>query len=55
MDMGVVPGTRISAAFRSASGDPVAYRILGATLAIRKAQADHIYIQKIAPSEKQGL
>jgi hypothetical protein len=30
----------------------VAYRILGATLAIRKAQADHIYIQKMGLDAK---
>lgn len=47
MDMGIVPGTHIQAAFRSASGDPVAYRILGATLAIRKGQADFIFVKKV--------
>lgn len=47
MDMGVVPGTPIRAVFQSASGDPVAYQILGATLAIRKEQADAIFIKKI--------
>ncbi|MFM8450993.1 MAG: FeoA domain-containing protein [Haliscomenobacter sp.] len=53
MDMGVVPGTPIRAVFRSASGDPVAYQILGATLAIRKEQADAIYIKKTTSPSKQ--
>ena len=46
MDLGVVPGTIISAEFRSASSDPVAYRIMGATIAIRKDQASLIFINK---------
>ena len=47
MDLGVVPGTRITALMRSASGDPVAYRILGTTVALRQDQADLIFIQPI--------
>ena len=46
MDLGVVPGTIISAELRSASNDPVAYRIMGATIAIRKDQAGLIFINK---------
>lgn len=46
MDLGVVPGTLISAELRSASNDPVAYRIMGATIAIRKDQARLIFINK---------
>ncbi|MCB9265264.1 MAG: metal-dependent transcriptional regulator [Lewinellaceae bacterium] len=46
MDLGVVPGTIISAELRSASNDPVAYRIMGATIAIRKDQASLIFINK---------
>ncbi len=46
LDLGVVPGTQVTAGIRSASGDPVGYRILGATIALRKDQADLIFIQK---------
>jgi DtxR family Mn-dependent transcriptional regulator len=46
MDLGIVPGTLISAEIESASGDPVGYRILGATIGIRKSQADLIFIKK---------
>jgi DtxR family Mn-dependent transcriptional regulator len=46
MDLGVVPGTLITAGIRSASGDPVGYRILGATVALRKDQADQIFISE---------
>lgn len=47
MDLGIVPGTVISAEMKSASGDPIGYRILGATIAIRENQAQHIFIDKI--------
>ncbi len=45
MDLGIVPGTEISAVLKSAFGDPTAYKIMGATIAIRKKQADNIYIK----------
>ncbi|MCB0081263.1 MAG: ferrous iron transport protein A, partial [Caldilineaceae bacterium] len=48
MDLGVVPGTIVSAELRSAANDPVGYRIMGATIAIRKDQADLIFINKKA-------
>jgi DtxR family Mn-dependent transcriptional regulator len=46
MDLGVVPGTRILAEMRSASGDPTAYRIRGATVALRRQQASMIHIER---------
>lgn len=45
MDLGVVPGTLITAELESIGRDPVAYNIKGATIAIRKKNADQIYIQ----------
>lgn len=44
MDLGIVPGTEITAELKSASGDPTAYRILGTTIGIRKQQAAMIFI-----------
>lgn len=46
MDLGVVPGTMIEAELRSPGGDPTAYRIRGATIALRQQQADLIYISE---------
>jgi len=46
MDLGIVPGSLISAEMKSASGDPVGYRVMGATIGIRKNQADLIFIHK---------
>ncbi|MBP1683662.1 MAG: DtxR family transcriptional regulator [Ignavibacteriaceae bacterium] len=51
MDLGVVPGTEIFAEMRGAFGDPTAYRIKGASIALRKKLADRIYLI----SEKEGL
>jgi DtxR family Mn-dependent transcriptional regulator len=47
MDLGIIPGTVIEAEFRSPSGDPTAYRIRGATIALRQEQADLINITPI--------
>ncbi|RME45954.1 MAG: ferrous iron transport protein A [Caldilineae bacterium] len=51
MDLGILPGTLIRAEMVSPSGDPTAYRIRGALIALRKEQADRIYITR-ATEEK---
>lgn len=45
MDLGVVPGTVITMEMISAGGDPKAYNIRGATIALRDDQARFINIQ----------
>ncbi|MEZ4587650.1 MAG: metal-dependent transcriptional regulator [Gemmatimonadales bacterium] len=45
LDLGILPGTDITAEIRSPSGDPIAYRVRGALIALRKAQAQGIYIR----------
>jgi DtxR family Mn-dependent transcriptional regulator len=45
LDLGVVPGTVIRAELASLSGDPVAYRIRGAMIALRTEQADLIHVK----------
>jgi DtxR family Mn-dependent transcriptional regulator len=45
LDLGVVPGTLVRAELASLSGDPVAYRIRGAMIALRREQADLIYVR----------
>lgn len=47
MDLGIVPGTIIEAELESLLGDPVAYRVRGTSIALRKNQTDKIYIEKI--------
>lgn len=46
LDLGLVPGTIVTAEIRSSSGDPVGYRIKGATIGIRRKQADQVFINK---------
>jgi Fe2+ transport system protein FeoA len=41
-----VRGTRIEAVLRSAAGDPVAYRVRGALIALRRGQARWIRIDE---------
>ena len=44
MDLGVVPGTEVEVEMKGLWDDPVAYRIRGATIALRKSQTDKIYL-----------
>lgn len=46
MDFGIVPGTIITAELQSAGGDPTAYRILGATIALRREHAQFIFVKE---------
>ena len=46
LDLGLVPGTVVKPEFRSPSRDPTAYRIRGAVVALRKAQADLIQVRR---------
>ena len=50
MDLGVVPGTTIVPEMVSASGDPVAYRVRGSLIALRRNQAQQIYVSAGAAS-----
>lgn len=47
LDFGVVPGTKIKPSLKGTTGDPTAYSIKGATVALRKQQADMIYIKDV--------
>jgi DtxR family Mn-dependent transcriptional regulator len=47
MDLGIVPGTVISAELKSASGNPTAYNIRGAMIALRKDQASLVHIRRL--------
>ena len=53
LDLGVVPGTTVVAELVSAAGDPVAYRIRGALIALRREQASWIEVEE-QPSERAG-
>ncbi len=44
LDLGFIPGALIEVENRSPSGNPIAYRIKGAVIALRTQQTDQIYI-----------
>lgn len=51
LDLGIVPGSRIKALMKSASGNPVAYNVMGTTIGIRKKEAGLIFIDRIKIKE----
>lgn len=53
LDLGVVPGTTITPELVSAAGDPVAYRVRGALIALRREQARWIELA-VEPVERAG-
>jgi DtxR family Mn-dependent transcriptional regulator len=48
MDLGILPGTTIEVEMISPSGDPTAYKVRGALIALRKDQARLIRVEKPA-------
>ena len=46
LDLGVVRGTPITPELASAAGDPIAYRIRGALIALRRTQAAWIHVRR---------
>lgn len=48
-DLGILPGARIAAVSRSPLGDPTAYRVRGAVIALRREQAEQIFVAPVAP------
>ena len=46
LDLGVVPGTVITSQFSSPGGDPIAYSIRGALIALRRTQAELIQVER---------
>lgn len=46
MDLGILPGTLVTAEMRNAAGDPTAYSVRGALIALRKNQARMIHIER---------
>lgn len=55
MDFGIIPGTTIEIEIDNPLGDPLGYRVRGTTLAIRKNQADMIYIEKVKSMERENV
>lgn len=54
MDLGILPGTHIEVDLSSPSGDPMAYRVRGALIALRHEQANMINISRDPNFEPAG-
>jgi DtxR family transcriptional regulator, Mn-dependent transcriptional regulator len=63
LDLGLLPGTEVTAELRSPGGDPTAYRIRGAIIALRAEQARQVKVtspeapntnQKTVPEDEAG-
>lgn len=50
-DLGLIPGTRVTCMARSPAGDPCAYLIRGALIALRQADAREIVLR---PAHERG-
>ena len=50
-DLGLIPGTRVTCMARSPAGDPCAYLIRGALIALRQADARQI---ALCPAHQRG-
>lgn len=48
LDLGIVPTSTIEAVRRSPAGDPVAYRVRGAVIALRKEEAEQIRVARLS-------
>ena len=48
LDLGLLPGTLVAPKMASPSGDPVAYRVRGAVIALRRSQAEQIQVRQPA-------
>lgn len=52
LDLGFVPGALIKTERKSPFGDPIAYRVRGAVIALRKEETALILVKKVNPSPK---
>ncbi len=48
LDLGLTPGTTVECAFPGPMGEPTAYRVRGALIALRREQGDEIEIEPVA-------
>lgn len=51
MDLGILPGVRVTAELRSPLGDPVAYRVRETLIALRRVQAQEIHVVPVLAPE----
>lgn len=47
LDLGLINNTKVEALIKSPSGDPVAYEIRGAVIALRSEEASEILVESV--------
>ncbi len=47
VEMGFVPGTRVTALRKAPLGDPVEYAVMGSRVAIRRGDADLVIVREV--------
>ena len=52
LDLGITEGTRIQSLMRSPAGDPTAYIIRGAVIALRNKDAAHILVSDCTSADE---
>ena len=53
-DLGLVRGTRVTCVLRSPAGNPCAYLIRGALIALRRADADGVALERQVDAVPEG-
>jgi len=48
LDLGIIPGTIVYVVRKSPLGDPIAYNIRGAMIALRKEESDQILVKLLS-------
>lgn len=49
MDLGMVPGGEIRPVLKSPAGDPIAYEIKGAVIALRSHTSSAVWVEEVEP------
>lgn len=55
LDLGIIDGTEIEPLYKSPSGDPVAYRIRGAVIALRSDVSEKIMVSIAGEESSYGI
>ena len=51
MDLGIIPGVKITPVLKSPGGDPIAYDVLNTEIALRKKQSKKIIVDRLIPNK----
>lgn len=54
LDLGILPGAKVESVMPSPLGDPIAYRVRGALVALRREQAALIEVSAVGSNEAEN-